>query len=276
MKKNLLVLAAFLIVVSGGCAKKAKDNIPVNTETDSVSVIQTEAVSSDKEMTTSYVTVKTEASEVPSEEDEGLYVFSENITDNQCIVTLSYPFYGDGKHDAFDISMRNYAMQKYYQSGMFPEEGSIYEITRCEIMLETEYFVSAVVEGRIISPDATHDTVVAYTINADTGSGKIYLSEELIGDLTELRNAFIEGRFAQKSGMENIFSEISAEDIAQSWRSDYGIFPNMYFTENTFGIAPEVPHALIGTACFEIPYENTGNMINSVAKGLCGIIVTTD
>lgn len=266
MKRILTISLAFLTALSVGCTRKAKDPIPNNT-TSATEYVQT------TDLTAEQATTDVDTADP---DKTGVYAFSENFTENGCYVTLMYPYYGDGRHEQFDIAMRNLAMQMYTQSAVVQEADSVYEITDCDITLETEYFVSAVIRGRVFSPGTTRDTIVAYTVNADTQTGKLYLSEELIGDLSELKAAFADGEFQQTMGLTDVLSEITPEDIMQSWREDYGVFPRMYFTEKSFGILPEVPDVIGGYAGFQIPYTNVGDMINPVAKGLCGIIVTTD
>lgn len=268
MKRILAIALAFLTVLSVGCARKAKDPVPDNTTADGGTAEQTTALVA--EQTTVAVT------DAPETDNGGVSAFTETFTENGCYVTLKYPYYGDGKHDQFDVAMRNYVKSVYEASGIMPDYDSVYEITDCDITLETEYFLSAVIRGRVFAPGTTRDQIVAYTVNADTRTGKLYLSEELIGDLSELKAAFAGGKFQQTMGMTDVLSEITCDDIMQSWREDYGVFPRMYFTEKSFGILPELPDVIGGYAGFQIPYTDVGNMITPVAKGLCGIIVTTD
>ena len=260
MKRLSLILASLLVILSAGCTKTAPDKLPDGTAGTTAAVTEP----STQETTEAPVT------DEPAGKS-GLYIFNETITDGGALTTVSYPFYGDGEHDAFDVAMRNYAMHKYTASGAIPGDGAVYEITDFDITLETENFVSAVVRGRIFSPGAAHDTIVAYTINADTRTGKVYTSDELIGDLDALKDGFTGGRFQQNMGLTDVLSEITAEDIVQSWRSDYGVFPNVFFTEKSFGVLPELAYAIGGYAGFVIPYADAGEMLNDTAKGLCGV-----
>ncbi len=276
MKKILSVtLALFVTAGAIGCTKNEKEK-PEDTVTGT-------------EMNTAEVNTVADSSEGSDiitgnnmdAEPVALSVHSENFMHGNCSVTLLYPKYGDGKHEAFDLAMRDYAMTKFNMQGMIPEDNAVYEILSCDIKLETEYFVSAVVTGQIINPTAAHDMHFAYAVNAETGTGKIYLSEELVGDVELIKSGLSEGKFKQSYGIDGLMDaisdgEITYEYITQSWRSDYGVFPDMYFTNDSFGVIAELIFAAGGYAGFEIPYAEVGEMINLVAKGLCGIIVTTD
>lgn len=276
MKKITALLVIFMLLTSVGCTAAENDLDDSVTTASAVTTVPHTESTATTATTVPEVTETESAATSDTPAAEGLTVHTESFTSGECYVTLMYPIYGDGKHDSFDVAMYNYAMQKYTGSGMMPEEGAVYEITDCDITLETEHFVSAVVRGRMLTSDGIRDTVVAYTVNADTKNGRLYSAEDLIGDLDELKAAFADGRFSQNMGLTDVLSETAAEDIMQSWRSDYGVYPGMYFTEKSFGILPEVANVLGGYAGFVIPYADVGDMINPVAKGLCGIIVTTE
>ena len=275
MKKILCVAIALTMAIGiVGCSDKEKKNENSNkTSSETVAMGSADVPdSSDTVITTD----DTESVGVSI-----LSVHSENFMHGECSVTLLYPRYGDGAHDAFDLAMRNYAMTKFNQHGIMPEDSGLYEILSCDIKSESGYFVSAVVTGQIINHSAAHDTHFAYTVNADTRSGKVYLSEELVGDVELIKSGLAEGKFTQSYGIAELPEAIADgtvtyEYITQSWRSDYGVFPDMYFATDSFGVIAELPHVIGGYAGFEIPYAEVGDMINPVAKGLCGIIVKTD
>lgn len=275
------ITAAFVLLVmfaTSGCT--TRDEFPEITTSVTTTVPATEVVTESGNVTdVPDDTVTSASTEDPDENKAG--VTTESFTSGECYVTLMYPVYGDGKHDVFDIAMRNHAMQMFKNQGLFPEDDAVYEITKCMVEFESEYFVSAVMIGHIINPTAPHDANFAYTVNADVQSGKIYLSEELVGNLEDIRNAVHQGKFTQSYGIDGLANAISDgtvayDDITRSWRSDYGVFPQFYFTPDNFGVMAELPHAIGSYAGFEIPYTEAGNMINPVAKGLCGIMVTTD
>lgn len=276
MKKITALLVILTLLTSVGCsaADEAEDAVNFASSAPGTTAPDTEtAAISDSAVTESEATSATDAPE-----ETGLAIHTESFTSEECYVTLAYPFYGDGEHNAFDVAMYNYAMQKYSQSGMIPDEGAVYEITDCDVKYESEKLVSAVMIGHIFSPTAAHDTNFAYTVNADPMTGRLYLSDELIGELELLKTAMHEGRFAKSYGIDGLESAIADkvvtyEVMTQSWRSDYGVFPQMYFTEDNFGVMAELPHVVGGYAGFELPYRDTGDMLSSTAKEL---IATTD
>ena len=268
------ILAAVLAFGMAGCTDKDKKN-DVNTDTVASDVIVTTDVPESTPEVQDTRPVESSTDTIAPEKTE-LTVKTETFYDGGNTATLMYPSYGDGEHNAFDKAMRDFALTEFAKQGMMPEDNAVYEILTCDIKLETEYFVSAVVTGQLINPTAAHDLHFAYTVNADTSSGRIYLSEELVGDIELIKAGFTESKFAKSYGIDGLMDFVTADEITGSWRSDYGIFPDMYFTDDSFGIVAELPHAVGGYAGFEIPYADTGDMINPVANGLCGIIVTTD
>lgn len=273
MKKITMLLVILMMITAVGCAG-GETNPAITTDPVIASAPETTG-----EVTTDPVTetvAETSSAVTESPEESGITVYSESFTSGECYVTLMYPRYGDGEHDLFDVAMRNHAMQKYNGSGMMPEDNAVYEVTACNIKYESEYFVSAVIEVHIINVTAARDSMFAYTVNADPRSGRIYLSEELIGELDLLKSAFADGKFEQRIGVDGLMDEVTPEDITQSWRQDYGVFPDMYFTNGSFGVVAELPRVLGGYAGFEIPYADAGDMMNPVARGLVGLIVTTN
>ncbi len=276
MKRIICALiSAALLSCAVGCTDKSNDT----DVTDAVTTVGTDTVS--EPVITETTTDVTEETTVADDEPSVLSAYTETFTSGNCSVTLLYPRYGDGEHELFDISMRSYAVQKYNQSGMMTDVSAVYEIKSCDIKYESEYFVSAVMTGHIIDPTAAHDTHFAYTVNADPRTGRVYLSEELIGNVETMRSAMHGGEFTKSygiDGLEDAFNDnvITYDDITRSWRSDYGVFPDMYFTADNLGVMAEIPHVVGGYAGFEIPYAEASDMISPVAKGLCGLIVTTE
>ncbi|MBE6709359.1 MAG: hypothetical protein E7578_08990, partial [Ruminococcaceae bacterium] len=199
MKRILsIVLVLFLAVGIVGCSKNNKERAE-DTKTDTEENTTEMSTATDTEESTDVITDRTENNDPSS-----LSVHSENFMHGDCTVTLLYPKYGDGRHDAFDIAMRNYAMTKFNMQGMMPEDSATYEILSCDIKLETEHFVSAVVTGQIINPIAAHPVIFAYTINAETESGKVYLSEELVGDVELIKSGLSDGKFSQSYGIDGL------------------------------------------------------------------------
>lgn len=271
MKKITALLVILTLLTSVGCtaSEKAPDAATEagTTEPHTESVVTTaEAVTETESATT--------APETPDK--VGIGVHTETFTSGECYVTLKYPIYGDGEHHSFDVAMYNYAMQKYNGSGLMPENSAVYEITDCVVEYESHSLVSAVMIGHIISPGAAHDTNFAYTVNADPETGRVFHSDELIGDLDTVKTALHEGKFTKTYGIDELDSAIADgvvtyEVITGSWRSDYGVFPQMYFTEDGLGIMAELPHVVGGFAGFVIPYADAGDMINDTARGLIAL-----
>jgi len=264
MKKILCAVLAVLCLSVMGCAKDdggRKGNAlpdttnPAVTDTDNVTEILTTAP------------VTTENEEIAENE---LTLCGENYDFGESCATLLYPVFDDGEHPAFDEAMKKLAYTKLTQSGITAEDGASYEITACDVKYVSEKLVSYVVTGLITTPTAAHPAHVCYTVNADPASGRLYTSGDLIGDISLVKSALSEGKFTQSYGIEDILSEISPEYITQSWREDYGIFPNVYFTGDSFGVMAEVAFAIGGYAGFEIPLYDADGMINDTAESLLG------
>ena len=179
--------------------------------------------------------------------------------------------YSDEEHSLFDASMRSYAVQKLNAQGLMPEDSAVYEVTDCDIRFESEEFVSVVVTGVLINTTSAHDSMFAYVVNADPRNGRIYLPDELIGNVETIKTAIADDKFTLAYGVEGLMDTATAEEITGSWRSDYGIFPDVYFTTGGFGVVAELPHVLGDYAGFEIPYSDADGMMNASAKELVGI-----
>ena len=270
MKKLISLLLAALLLTAAGCSKKKENNSAPDTV--SVNSAESDYDSGTEFLETSDTNVGETAGStdtVPSDA-ELLPSYTESFVNKNSSVTLVYPRFGDGLHDLFDISIRNYALKKYNESGIMPEEGAVYEVTLMDVTYVSDTLVSAVFAGHIIDSGAAHDGYFSYTVNADPSTGRIYLSEELIGDLDALKSGIASGDFVQSYGIPNVLDEINAEDMTRSWREDYGIFPYMYFREGKFGVLAELPYAIGGYAGFEISLESAQDMINDTAKALAG------
>ncbi len=281
MKKTLCFILSLILLL--GCAScTGKDNLVKDTDNKSSDTVQTTGenttgkgeVLTDGDTDVNITEPATGAvTDLPVQDEEGLSVYTESFVSDKCSVTISYPRYADADHELFDISMRNYAMEKYNASGMMPDDNALYEVLSCDIKYESETLVSAVVTGHIINDTAAHDSFFSYTVNADPSTGRIYLPEELVGDLELIKGGIHDNSFTQTMGIAGLLEEINPEDITLSWRSDYGVFPNVYFTNDSFGVVAELPYALGGYASFEISYAGADSMMNDSAKLLVGLLV---
>lgn len=260
----ILVLALLVLTGAVGCSRRNRSD---EVSTEKHDVPSSELTSSD--ISTSPVSdggTEQMTDEASVKQDSSLSSYTESFVRGECSVTLMYPRYGDGEHELFDISMHNYAVNKLSDSGAVSDEDSVYEITDCTVTHESSSLVSAVLAGRIINTVSANESYFAYSVNADPGTGRVYASDELIDELETIKSAIVDGRFVQSLGASGVLNEITAEDMTGSWRRDYGIFPNVYFTKDCLGVLAELPNVLGGYAGFELPFSEAGNMINDAAR----------
>lgn len=181
-------------------------------------------------------------------------------TDNGQI-SIIYPTIIDPDGESDRAELLN-DMIKAYMDQMFKYDGVssaggeyTYEITDTITAVSTDDFASIIVKGQYYIEDTPNPTVFTYTINCDVKSTDIVPSSELIYDFSKIKEMFLDGKFKLKEGNSDLLDETNYEDMIMEYRSEYGIYPNVYFTEDSFGMVIDLVYTLGGYAMFEIPYS---------------------
>lgn len=181
-------------------------------------------------------------------------------TDNGQI-SIIYPTIIDPDGESDRAELLN-SMIKAYMDQMFKYDGVsstggeyTYEITDTITAFSNDEFASIIVKGQYYIEDTSNPTIFTYTINCDIKSTDIVASSELIYDFSKIRELFLNGKFKLKEGNSDLLDETNYEDMIMEYRSEYGIYPNVYFTEDSFGMIIDLVYTLGGYAMFEIPYS---------------------
>lgn len=265
----IVIIAIILIVKFGG--NKTDDTTPHVTETDvdSVSSDITDNVSSDtdtKDIDSTNVT--TDAPDVTTPVNTtspGYDVGTETETTKSDIgdITMQYPVVEPDDESEIDADTINAIIREYMdekrkeerlESGD-PDLDSeyVYKITSTDVKYSSKKFLSIVITGEYYISDSAHPTIFCYSINCDMESGEIITPDALIRDFSTIRSLFTEGKFTLKQGQKDLLKQTNYEDMILQYRSEYGIYPDIYFTGDSFGMVIELVFALGGYALFEVP-----------------------
>lgn len=265
----IVIIAIILIVKFGG--NKTDDTTPHVTETDvdSVSSDITDNVSSDtdtKDIDSTNVT--TDAPDVTTPVNTtspGYDVGTETETTKSDIgdITMQYPVVEPDDESEIDADTINAIIREYMdekrkeerlESGD-PDLDSeyVYKITSTDVKYSSKKFLSIVITGEYYISDSAHPTIFCYSINCDMESGEIITPDALIRDFSTIRSLFTKGKFTLKQGQKDLLKQTNYEDMILQYRSEYGIYPDIYFTGDSFGMVIELVFALGGYALFEVP-----------------------
>lgn len=191
----------------------------------------------------------------------------EKSEDDGSQITMIYPTVtsaGRTEHTADEI---NAAIREYMDEKrriMCIDSGGDeyrYIIEKTDVKYTGKSFFSAVVRGYIYSSDAPHPTVFVYAVNCDTSSCEILEGEKLIKNYSRVKDLFLSGKFTETEGEDDLLDNTSYEDLIIEYRPEYGIYPSVYYTGTSFGLALETVYSLGGYALFEIPTGQLGGDI---------------
>ncbi len=178
-------------------------------------------------------------------------------------VTIIYPTV-KSKADKIDADKLNslikrYIDEKFEECGLSDSGGEYsYEITETDVVLATEKLISVIVKGIYYTSEDASPTVFAYTVNCDIKASSIIPSSDLVYDFDKLKSLFVGGKFKLEEGLKTLLDETNYGDMIMEYRAEYGIYPNVYFTPDGFGMVIDLVYTLGGYALFEIPYSELG------------------
>ncbi len=176
----------------------------------------------------------------------------------------------DGESERAELlnnMIKSYMDQMFKYDGVSSDDGEYtYEITDTITAVSTDDFTSIIVKGQYYIEDTPNPTVFTYTINCDIKSTDIVPSSELIYDFSKIKDLFLDGKFKLKEGNEDLLDETNYEDMIMEYRSEYGIYPSVYFTDDSFGMIIDLVYTLGGYAMFEIPYSYVSEYVFCPSK----------
>ncbi len=184
-------------------------------------------------------------------------------------ISLMYPqIKGYPDADAqtrMNAEIARYAHAMYEKQDLIATEDGGYEyaVTAAEVTLQTEGFLSGYIFGAIYSQYSGKGAFFAYTLNCDIENGCLYTADELLSDYDYLAQRFLKGDFTQHFGYEEMDGMMSYADMLLQYKTEYGIYPDIYFTQEGVGLLVETVTLLGGYAGYTLPYPRAREALNT-------------
>lgn len=265
-----VVIIALMLI--GKFGKDTTDDTTAHeteTEGSSVSGDVTDDVSSDNDTSNNYTSNDTTDNPETTTSDNttspGYDVETETETTQSDIgnITMQYPVVEPDAESEIDADTINAIIREYMDEKRKDERLEsgdpnldseyVYKITSTDVKYSSKKFLSVVITGEYYISDSAHPTIFCYSINCDMESGEIITPDALIRDFSVIRQLFTKGKFSLKQGQKDLLEHTNYEDMILQYRSEYGIYPDIYFTGESFGMVIELVYTLGGYALFEVP-----------------------
>lgn len=157
-----------------------------------------------------------------------------------------------------------------YESGDMPEV--TYEITSFRITYLSETFLSAKVEGVLTVSLAPHPSPFVYALNFDLENLIELGASDILSDFDRIKKLFTEGKFTLEEGDRSLLSDTSAEDIIMQYRSEYEIYPQIWFSSEKLYLNAELVYTLGSNAVYSIDLGEVKAYLNAENKEISKII----
>ncbi len=194
-------------------------------------------------------------------------LITENSRSNGVGVTLVYPEiqeYGDDvAEERVNTLLKDYAYAMFKRENLFAGEDYTFEyaVTQVEITLQMEGFLSACVGGYIVEEQSGNQENFSYTVNCDLERALLYETKDLLSDYSRLASLFEKGRFTKAFGHPNLMDYITYEEMIGQYKAEYGIYPDVYFTESALGFVMDVVPMFSGYAGFTLPLNKAADSL---------------
>ncbi len=185
---------------------------------------------------------------------------TENFMDGACGVMLKYPvisgYTGAAAQSAMNEKIVSLVYEMYRKEIPVLEDGDgcSYAITDARVTFQSDVYLSVVIGGVVASGLSGNESGFSYTINCKIDDGTFYTAEEILADYPALVQFFKKGDFTQDFGHPGVTAQMDLCDLIGQYKAEYGILPDVYFSENGLGFLIEVIPLLDGYAGFTIPY----------------------
>ena len=204
-------------------------------------------------------------------------------TDNGSRMVYFYPefegFDGLNKDTELNSLIKEHMtlMQRMHGGGLYKmiEHGAkaTYDITSFEITYIDDSFISIVFFGSFY---AIGDTIYidtgsrnfAYSLNIDIEAMKTLDSSDLISDFLALRSSFLNGELKMTVGADDLLKNTTYSEIFGQYRSEYEIYPDIYFTFERVNVIISLTSDLGGAAVFSDTKEGSRDYINTFLSPL--------
>lgn len=195
----------------------------------------------------------------------GMHITTEQSTfdENGSHIQMIYPtVVSHGSADEITKTLRAEMDRRRVEELLgFAGGESNYKVENVSVELCRPTFVSLVVTGYCYVSESSHPEYFAYTINYDVNAKKLLTGEDLIKDFDAVREKFTGGGFRTVYGQAGLLDEMSYEDMITAYHAEYGIYPEVYYTSDGFGIAVELVYTLGGYALFETTQSSLSGAI---------------
>lgn len=195
----------------------------------------------------------------------GMHITTEQSTfdENGSHIQMIYPtVVSHGSADEITKTLRAEMDRRRVEELLgFAGGESNYKVENVSVELCRPTFVSLVVTGYCYVSESSHPEYFAYTINYDVNAKKLLSGEDLIKDFDAVREKFTGGGFRTVYGQAGLLDEMSYEDMITAYHAEYGIYPEVYYTSDGFGIAVELVYTLGGYALFETTQSSLSGAI---------------
>ena len=108
----------------------------------------------------------------------------------------------------------------------------------------------------------------AYSLNIDLDELEVLTTKELLSDFLSLKTSFINGDLNFEYGADDLLKNITYSEMFYQYRSDYEIYPDIYFTFEGVNVIISLNSDLGGVALFSDTKENSRKYINSFLSPL--------
>lgn len=183
--------------------------------------------------------------------------------DNGAHVTMIYPTVSgiDGA-DTVTGLLRDEMDERRREALIGMAGGEVnYTVEDTSVKLCTKSFMSLVVSGYSYVGDASHPEYFVYALNYDIKSKKLMTGSDLIKDFDAVKSSFTSGKFFPMYSQDGLLDEMTYEDMIMEYHVEYGIYPEVYYTKDNFGIAVELVYSLGGYALFETSQSSLSGAI---------------
>ena len=168
------------------------------------------------------------------------------------------------------------AFEQYRKLGRIADEdgGYVYTAMEALVLLSTVDFYCVYISGTVESEAGGDPEFFAYILNADLKNARFLTTEEIVKDYEKIRKSFLDGDFLPDFGTENPEENFTRQSLLDQYKSEYGIYPYVYFREGKIGLLLETLPSLGGCVGYQADIRDMSNCLNTddpVIAMLCGM-----
>ena len=156
-----------------------------------------------------------------------------------------------------------------YENDAMPEV--TYEIDSFSVTYVSDTFLSGTVEGMLTVSLAAHPSPFVYAVNIDLENLSELRTNEILDNFDKIKELFNNGKFTLEKGIDDLSSQISFEDMIMQYRSEYEIYPEIWFSDNKLYMNIELVYALGSGAIYSISLDEVQNFLNQDNKEISKI-----